>query len=441
MHNEQSRLGAKLVERGEAGYEATRQTGIFNARKPDRFPEAIVMAETIEDVQDAVRLARARGLRVGVRSGGHSWVASHTRDGSILINLSRMQHIEIDAANLRAVVSPSTQGNILGAELRTRGLFFPSGHCAGVGIGGFTLCGGHGWNSRVWGPACESLLALDVVTASGDLIHADETQNSDWYWAARGAGPGFFGVAVRLYLNVQSLPPAMKLTSFIFPHAMIEEMMCWVRSNTPAFPRPLEVVLLSGGPVQAGHFRMSGIVLGTEAEAAEALDLFEANPGASRAAHWRNRIHIVVPNDDQTTNPPGFRYAVDNVWLSGPGEEFAPLLRDTFTRFPTPESYAFWQTWGPLRQLPDMAYSVQGDIYVSANAVYADPADDRRCSEWVRSAMASVAHLSDGAQLNDENMAGRSARYFSPHALARLKALRKQYDPDEVLVSFLGDSA
>ncbi len=83
---------------------------------------------------------------------------------------------------------------MLAAELDAVGLFFPAGHCkGGVCIGGYLLQGGYGWNSRVvGGPACESVIGLDVVTADGDKIYIDADNHPDLYWAARGAGPGFF---------------------------------------------------------------------------------------------------------------------------------------------------------------------------------------------------------------------------------------------------------
>lgn len=76
-------------------------------------------------------------------------------------------------------------------ELYEHNLFFPAGHCKGVCIGGYLLQGGYGWNGRKLGIACESVIGIDVVTADGEYIHANETENADLFWAARGAGGGF----------------------------------------------------------------------------------------------------------------------------------------------------------------------------------------------------------------------------------------------------------
>jgi len=162
-----------VLWRGDDGYEAARRAAVWNGRKPNRFPEVIVRPRTDDEVIAAVRLARTRGLKIGVRSGGHSWAASFLRDGGMLIDLSRMTAFSVDAAARTAAIQPGLKGTDLNRALRKHGLFFPSGHCTSVGLGGFLLQGGFGWNSRQWGPACVSVRAIDVVTADGERVHAD----------------------------------------------------------------------------------------------------------------------------------------------------------------------------------------------------------------------------------------------------------------------------
>ena len=126
----------------------------------------------------------------------------------LLIDLSRMNQVTFDSDTGIASAQPGVKGRDLNALLAEHSLFFPSGHCPSVGIGGFLLQGGWGWNSRAIGPACISIVAVDVVTASGDLIHADAQQNSDFWWAARGSGGGYFGVVTRFYLRCHPRPTA-----------------------------------------------------------------------------------------------------------------------------------------------------------------------------------------------------------------------------------------
>jgi FAD/FMN-containing dehydrogenase len=167
-----------IVWRDDPGYEEARVARLFNARRPDRFPAGVLLASSEEDVVRGVRLARERGLKVSVRAGGHSWAVWSLRDGALLIDLGGLREMTFDPATGIATASPSLKG---GAELTPflteHGRVFTGGHCPGVGLGGFLLQGGQGWNSRRHGWACENVVAIDVVTADGSLVHADDEQN------------------------------------------------------------------------------------------------------------------------------------------------------------------------------------------------------------------------------------------------------------------------
>lgn len=130
-------------------YERARCGRVFNRRLPDRYPIAIVEAENEEHVVKAVRLAAQLGCRVSIRSGGHSWAVWSVRDDAILIDLGRMKHIELNEQATVASVSPSTTGRVLNEYLSERNVMFCGGHCPDVGLGGFLLQGGMGWNCRV----------------------------------------------------------------------------------------------------------------------------------------------------------------------------------------------------------------------------------------------------------------------------------------------------
>ncbi len=160
-------------ERGDDGYEAARRATVWNARLPDRFPDVIVQAHTEADVVAAFRFAAEHSHRVGVRSGGHSWAANHVRDGGVLLDVSRLDALAVDPATMTATGGPGRKGHEMCAALADQGLFFPAGHCKGVAVGGYLLQGGYGWNGRVLGPACQSVIGLDVVTADGEQVFAD----------------------------------------------------------------------------------------------------------------------------------------------------------------------------------------------------------------------------------------------------------------------------
>jgi hypothetical protein len=111
-------------------------------------------------------------------------------------------------------------------------------------------------------------------------------------------------------------------------------------------------------------------------------------------------------------------------------------MRELFSSLPSPHSHIFWWNWGPLRPLPDMALSIQGNIYLACYSVWDNAADDEPMERWVVDQMKRIEHLAVGSKLNDENMARRPARYFSNAAAARLEQLRSRYDPQRLFASF-----
>jgi FAD/FMN-containing dehydrogenase len=215
---------------------------VFNRRprhqalhdSPPREPAAIALPRSRADVVDAVLEARARGWRIAVRSGGHSWAAWGVRAGTLLIDLRGLsvrpltadplqwgresieplqspdarpvaEDIAYDAASGVVSCGPAVSSGELNAALEAHGRFFAGGHHPDVGLGGFILQGGMGWNARGWGWACEQLVGVDVVTADGKVVEAREgdEEGDRWLWLARGAGPGFPGVVTRLHLRTR----------------------------------------------------------------------------------------------------------------------------------------------------------------------------------------------------------------------------------------------
>jgi FAD/FMN-containing dehydrogenase len=237
-------LAGKTFRRGEQGYEAARRLTCRNVNVPDRFPDIIVQAENEKDVMAAVRLANANKWAIGVRSGGHSWSCNHVRDGGMLLDVSRLNAVTIDPHEMRAMVGPGCRGNQVNNLLAAQKLFFPIGHCEGVGLGGFLLQGGFGWHSRATGVACESVLAIDYVDAEGKLCHASASENAEMYWAARGAGPGFFGVITRFYLKLCRRRKVIgaKLAFYTADH--LEEIVRWTHRVGPQVPLSIELMFM-----------------------------------------------------------------------------------------------------------------------------------------------------------------------------------------------------
>ena len=341
-----------MLRRGDPGYEAARRDCVWNARIADRFPDVIVQAADAEDVVRAVQLAAEQDMRIGVRSGGHSWSGSHLRDGGMLLDLSRLTEVSIDAEARTAAVQPGVRGSDLAGALRAHNLFFPVGHCQGVALGGYLLQGGFGWLSRIFGPACASVTAIDVVTADGELLHADEHTNADLLWAARGAGPGFFAVVTRFHLQLHSWPATAMNSVYLYPVELLDEIYGWAHAIGPSVARSVEMMLFLQRPGDGQRLiGVTGPVLAaSDEEARDALAILETCPvrdHATAASPYMPADFADLVATSRLLFPDGNRFAADNMWTSAPVAELLPGLQRIADTLPPEPSHAMWMNWGP----------------------------------------------------------------------------------------------
>lgn len=434
-----------LLLRGNHGFEEARTDRIFNRRLTDRQPAAVVRAESVDDVVDAVRRARKEGWQVAVRSGGHSWAQWSVRTGALVIDLGGLREMSYDDATGIVSASPSTQGGAeLAPYLAERGRFFPGGHCPTVGIGGFLLQGGQGWNARGWGWAAEHVVAVDVVTADGELVRASAEENTDLFWAARGAGPGFPGVVTRFHLQTMPLPRHFAHTVQAFRLEDFDEVMTWLHDTHAGVADTVEIVALTKtdphvatGPVL---LVTALAMVGDEAEADDALTPFRDNPALDRAI-------FLIDNEPTTPeaqrarqladNPEGHRWAVDNAWLGGSADEVVPAMRRACTTLPNGKAFTIWFSMAPLRPLPDMAFSVQSEIYLASYVPWEDPADDEANEAWLAGVMRDLEPVTVGQYVGDSDLSRRQVRVLSDDAWARLADIRARRDPDQRFVGYL----
>jgi FAD/FMN-containing dehydrogenase len=430
----------RLIERGSDDYERARVEAIFNARRPGRFPAAVLEAASQADVVAGVLLARDRGWSVTVRSGGHSWAAWSLEDDSLLIDLAGLRELRL-IDRTTAVASPSTRGGEeLNPFLRSHGLMFPGGHCPSVGIGGFLSQGGQGWNGRPWGWGCENVVAVDVVTADGELVHASPESHADLYWAARGAGPGMFGVIVRFYLRVHELPAYFAQTVYALPIDAFDDVMTWAHDVLPTLDIRVEPVIVGtrlpppgvdvgGGPLiiiaATGMF-------GSRQEAEACMAPLQTCPWLERAffTDFAAEASWEMVNEMQTMqNPTSHRYAVDCAWTDAPAAELIPLLKPIYTDLPTPGSFVIWYGWNPTRPLQDMAFSMEANVYLAAYTVWTDEDDDARVMNWVTERFRDLEPVTKGIYLGDADLLRRPGKFMADENFAKLQRIRATYDP------------
>jgi FAD/FMN-containing dehydrogenase len=432
----------RFVERTEPGFEEAVLGRVYNGRRPaDRRPEAVLLAADEADVQAGVRLAAERGWQVAVRSGGHSWAAWSVRDGSLLIDLGALNGIEYDEATGVVSAGPAVRGgDELSPFLEERGRFFGGGHCPSVGIGGFLLQGGQGWNARGWGWAAESVAAVDVVTADGRLIRADAEAHPDLYWAARGAGPTFPGVVTRFHLRTRPIFGHLSFTVQVYPVELFDEVLPWLYSIHADVAPTVEIVAVSmtppataADPAPGRVFLVSALAfVGDAAEGDAALAPFRTSPVLGRALHVADAVPTTLAAqraDQVRANPEHARYRVDNGWIDGDPAEITAALRPLFVDLPTPKAFTIWFSMAPLRPLPDMAFSLQTDAYVASYCVYDDPEQDEPLRQWLSRAWAAAEPVTVGQYLGDSDMMNRQLTVLGDDQWQRLQEVIGRYDP------------
>ncbi len=194
-------VSGRVITPDDSDYDSTRavKSGVV-----DRRPGAIVRVANADDVARVVTFARDAGVELAVRSGGHSAAGHCTTDGGIVIDLRDMKNLEIDAAARTAWAEAGLTAGEVTTALATQGLAIGFGDTGSVGIGGITLGGGVGYLVRKHGMTIDSLLAAEIVTADGELLHVDADSHADLFWAIRGGG-GNFGVATRFLYRLHEL--------------------------------------------------------------------------------------------------------------------------------------------------------------------------------------------------------------------------------------------
>jgi FAD/FMN-containing dehydrogenase len=197
----QSNLTGRICVRGEPGYDEART--IWNAMI-DRLPGVVIRCANASDVIGAVRFANARDLDIAVRGGGHNIAGNAVCEGGVLIDLSQMKSVHVDPAARRAWVGPGCTLADVDKQTQAFGLVVPTGINSTTGIAGLTLGGGFGWLTRPFGMTVDNLVGADVVTASGELVHASETENPDLFWGLRGGG-GNFGIVTSFEFRLHEL--------------------------------------------------------------------------------------------------------------------------------------------------------------------------------------------------------------------------------------------
>ncbi len=227
----------EIVRPADAGYDEAR--AIWNAMI-DKRPAVVARCHTPEDVAAAVAFGRDQDIPVAVRGGGHSAAGKGTCDGGIVVDLSPMHDVVVDAERRTARAGGGTTWGQFDEATQAHGLATPGGVISTTGIAGLTLGGGFGWLTRRHGLSCDNLISVDLVTADGRQVTASESENSELFWALRGGG-GNFGVATTLEYRLHPVGPIILGGIIGWPLAAAAEVLAFHREQTRTAPEELGI--------------------------------------------------------------------------------------------------------------------------------------------------------------------------------------------------------
>ncbi len=230
-------LRGRLLQPDDAGYDDARR--VWNAMI-DRRPAAIAQCAGTADVVRAVKFARAEGLPLSVRGGGHNVAGKAVRDAALMVDLGPMQAVSVDRGRRIARAEGGTRWAVFDAATTEQGLVTTGGTIASTGVGGLTLGGGLGWLMRRHGLSCDNLRAAEVVIATGEVVRASAVDNPDLYWALRGGG-GNFGVVTSFEFALHDEEPLLAGIA-VYPGKRLGDMLRFFREFTAGAPDALTTI-------------------------------------------------------------------------------------------------------------------------------------------------------------------------------------------------------
>lgn len=424
-------LEGDLLERGDAGYDAART--VWNAMV-DRQPRLIARCRSVADVQTAVRAGRDCGLEIGVRCGGHSALGVGVPEDGLMIDLTPTGAVRLDAVKERASVQGGALLGALDQATQEHGLATTAGNVSHTGVGGLTLGGGMGWLARQYGLSCDNVIAFEMVTAEGDVVHASELENADLYWGLRGGG-GNFGIVTEFEFSLHEVGTAATVSLATFP---IEEAASVLRRwRDLSAEAPREATFTASLPGDESVI-VVGYVWAGRAERDQRRPSLKA-VGRPLSEREIELSYIDLQRMDDTPQGHFFRRYMKGHYLQELTDDaIDALLQGRSDSLQKGRPNIGLQAYGgAIADVPDQdtAFSFRDTAfeYVAASR-WTNRAEDDRRMEIARRTAATLDPFARGQYVNTLSDEGADGvrRVYPPHKLARLTALKDRYDPHNV---------
>jgi FAD/FMN-containing dehydrogenase len=427
-------IGGDLILPNDLRYDETRQ--VWNGMI-DRRPAAIARCRSVEDVVAAVRFARDHGLPIAVRGGGHNAAGLAVHDDGLVIDLTEMNAVGIDPERRIARAGGGATWGDYDAATQAYGLASTGGAISMTGIGGLTLGGGLGWLMRRFGLACDNLIGAQVVLADGTVVQTSETERPELLWGLRGGG-GNFGIVTEFVYRLYPLN-GVYAGLLIHPRERAAEGLRWYREANVAAPDELTTFLAllhtpDGVPVFAFVPAFAGDATAGEAAVAPYRALGEAIVDAVQPMSY---VALQQMLDE------GFQPGPHVYWkahfLSGLPDEAIDIIVAGANAAPSPLSAVVVELLGGAVARvgqDETAFDHRDAEYnLAIIARWLDPADADANVAWARELWEALRPFARGVYVNYLGVgdgAERVREAYSPEKFARLAALKRDYDPDNV---------
>ena len=419
-----------VIRPGDAEYDTARR--IWNG-SIDKHPGVIVQCSGLADVIAAVRFARDNDLLVAIRGGGHNVGGRAVCDGGLVIDLSRMKGIHVDARARRVRAQPGVTLGELDRETHVHGLVVPAGVVSKTGISGLTLGGGVGWLVRKHGLTADNVVSFEVVTADAEVLTVSADEHPDLFWGLRGGG-GNFGVVTSF--EYRAYPLTTVLGGLILhPRAQAIDVLKFYRDFSASAPDDLATyaALLSapdGSPVAGFVTCYSGdlgegerVLSKLRGFGSPILDAIQPMPFPV----MQTLLDAAVPDGNQ------------NYWKSAFLRELSDAAIDTIVTHANEATSPLTavlveQYGGAASRVPEDATAFanrRADYDLGILTQWTDPADSERHINWTRRFADAMEPFRSGSYLLNflgEEGADTIRAAFGPNH-ARLVAVKSRYDP------------
>jgi FAD/FMN-containing dehydrogenase len=403
----------------------------------------ILYCRDTTDVIRAVDFARSNKLLAAVRSGGHNVAGNGICDGGLVIDLSLMKGIEIDAASRTARTDAGLTWGEFDRATHLHGLATTGGLVSSTGIAGLTLGGGIGWLMRKFGVTCDNLLSVRIVTADGQHLYAGDEENSDLFWGLRGGG-GNFGIITSFTYRLH--PAAQVLAGMIVYRAdNASSLLRFYRDYIAVIPDELTTMFLfltllpaPGLPEHLHGIRAAAVYFCYAGDAEEGLKAVQ--PLREAFSPIVDSVGVMPYPRFQSmfdlNAPPGLLNFWKSVYLSALSDACIDTITEYAAGMTSPLTQLHIQHMrGAVARVPEdaMAFSHRNAL-CSLNIVskWTDPDESERHITWTRAFAEKLTPFSDGVYMNFLGDEGeeRVRTAYLPDKYARLSVLKKKYDPE-----------